>query len=284
MHKTPLTSAPRARRNSGNSPHVFSAFTLIELLVVIAIIAILAAILFPVFARARENARRSSCTSNLKQIGLGLLQYSQDYDEKQPLDYFSESNDQSGYGGAYKWMDAAYPYIKSEQIFNCPSDTFGTNTTDLLNATYKYLPGSGGNGESGYRYGSYGANVAYYNDPGASPPFGTHVGASGGSGGTIKEASLAQIQAPTTTVWVTETKPRYVGEVYTWQIYWPDSGSAPTVFRDATGFERLNKIIARHLDTVNVLWCDGHVKSVRMDALARLNAAGRMALFTAQDD
>src|SRR4028118_1774787 len=62
-----------------------SGFTLIELLVVIAIIGILASILFPVFARARENARRSSCQSNLKQIGLGILQYTQDYDEKLPL-------------------------------------------------------------------------------------------------------------------------------------------------------------------------------------------------------
>ncbi|RYG63911.1 DUF1559 domain-containing protein, partial [bacterium] len=60
------------------------AFTLIELLVVIAIIAILAAILFPVFGRARENARRSSCLSNMKQIGLGMMQYTQDYDEKFP--------------------------------------------------------------------------------------------------------------------------------------------------------------------------------------------------------
>ncbi len=100
------------------------AFTLIELLVVVAIIAILAAILFPVFGRARENARRSSCQSNLKQIGLGLTQYLQDYDEKMP---------NSAFGGVaaatdavnYKWMDAIFPYIKSEQIFVCPSDPGG---------------------------------------------------------------------------------------------------------------------------------------------------------------
>ena len=276
MHKTPITSAPRARRNSGNSPHVFSAFTLIELLVVIAIIAILAAILFPVFARARENARRSSCTSNLKQIGLGLLQYSQDYDEKQPLDQFGPDNDISGYGGRYKWMDAIYPYVKSEQIFNCPSDSFGTlGGTNRKNSEYKYHKGDGTSG--GYDYGSYSANVAYYNDPGASPPFGHPVGA------TIKTASLAQIEAPTTTVWVTETAPFYDDDYYTWQIAWTDATQEPSVFR-VNGVERLNRIIARHLDTANVLWCDGHVKSVRLDALARKNAAGRMASFTAQDD
>src|SRR5690606_6779733 len=66
-------------------------FTLIELLVVIAIIAILAAILFPVFARARENARRASCQSNLKQIGLGLMQYTQDYDERLPAGFLTNT-------------------------------------------------------------------------------------------------------------------------------------------------------------------------------------------------
>lgn len=91
------------------------AFTLIELLVVIAIIAILAAILFPVFARARENARRSSCQSNLKQIGLGILQYSQDYDEK-----FVPCG--LNIGGQSPWAEVVQPYMKSKQVFRCPSN------------------------------------------------------------------------------------------------------------------------------------------------------------------
>jgi prepilin-type N-terminal cleavage/methylation domain-containing protein/prepilin-type processing-associated H-X9-DG protein len=108
-------------------------FTLIELLVVIAVIAILASILFPVFARARENARRSSCASNLKQIGLGVLQYTQDYDETFPP-YFSDSVGSAPYvkpdgtkissavdHGGFK--DLTMPYIKSDQVFSCPSDT-----------------------------------------------------------------------------------------------------------------------------------------------------------------
>ncbi len=95
-----------------------SAFTLIELLVVIAIIAILAAILFPVFARARENARRSSCQSNLKQINLGFRQYTQDYDEKYPL-AISQGGENSN------WVNTLQPYLKSTQIFQCPSETNG---------------------------------------------------------------------------------------------------------------------------------------------------------------
>lgn len=100
-------------------------FTLIELLVVIAIIAILAAILFPVFARARENARRSACLSNMKQIGLGLMQYTQDYDEKLPAQgntdgtLFAEGPTNSGWGN--NWIYMIQPYTKSWQLFVCPS-------------------------------------------------------------------------------------------------------------------------------------------------------------------
>jgi prepilin-type N-terminal cleavage/methylation domain-containing protein len=92
----------------------YSAFTLIELLVAIAIIAILASILFPVFGRARENARRTSCMRYLKQIGLGTLQYTQDYDEQFMVGMNST-------GGA--WAGTTAPYLKSAQVFTCPSDT-----------------------------------------------------------------------------------------------------------------------------------------------------------------
>jgi prepilin-type N-terminal cleavage/methylation domain-containing protein len=129
-----MSCLPRRSRNG---------FTLIELLVVIAIIAILAAILFPVFARAREQARRSSCLSNMKQIGLGLAMYMQDYDQTFPP------------GGLKVWEVTKkdqrnllaiqlQPYTKNDGIFRCPSDTgwgnfkptlaqaFGSSYTDAL--------------------------------------------------------------------------------------------------------------------------------------------------------
>lgn len=108
-------------------------FTLIELLVVIAIIAILAAILFPVFARARENARRTSCMSNVKQISLGIIQYTQDYDEKMPIHYGPA-------GGALFWGNAIFPYVKSNQIFFCPSATNMSTSSPISvsNISYGY--------------------------------------------------------------------------------------------------------------------------------------------------
>jgi len=97
-----------------------AGFTLIELLVVIAIIAILAAILFPVFATAREKARQTTCSSNLKQLALGLMQYSQDYDER------FMSNTLATYRGG-SWASLIYPYIKSTGVYVCPDDTTTPN-------------------------------------------------------------------------------------------------------------------------------------------------------------
>jgi|LSQX01.1.fsa_nt_gb prepilin-type N-terminal cleavage/methylation domain-containing protein/prepilin-type processing-associated H-X9-DG protein len=98
-------------------------FTLIELLVVIAIIAILAAILFPVFAKAREKARQASCASNLKQIGLAALSYAQDYDEKLGFGYVNAPGVVGflGHNNVLIWPDLLMPYVKNRQIFMCPS-------------------------------------------------------------------------------------------------------------------------------------------------------------------
>ncbi len=107
-------------------------FTLIELLVVIAIIAILAAILFPVFARARENARRTSCLSNMKQIGLGLEQYKQDYDGVFPFSRSSAGDWYTGY---------MHPYIKSTQVIVCPSAPEKWPMHYAYNYYFGYTPG-----------------------------------------------------------------------------------------------------------------------------------------------
>ena len=99
------------------------AFTLIELLVVIAIIAILAAILFPVFAQAREKARAITCISNLKQMGLGMMMYSQDYDERMVLwQQTSGNNTWDGQGYALSYDRLLQPYIKNNNVSGCPSD------------------------------------------------------------------------------------------------------------------------------------------------------------------
>src|SRR6187402_2889329 len=102
-------------------------FTLIELLVVIAIIAILAAILFPVFAKVREKARQISCSSNMKQLALGLLQYNQDNDESMP-----DTN--TIWGGG--WTGKIYPYIKSKGVYKCPDDSSNTDGAQWSNVSY----------------------------------------------------------------------------------------------------------------------------------------------------
>src|SRR5579871_5464664 len=117
-----LQTVPFTRRVNSMRNHKYGAvrrgFTLIELLVVIAIIAILAAILFPVFAQAREKARQTSCLSNTKQMSLAVLQYIQDYDENYPMGVQNDWNN--------SWPVLVQPYVKSIQVFRCPDD--GNNT------------------------------------------------------------------------------------------------------------------------------------------------------------
>jgi prepilin-type N-terminal cleavage/methylation domain-containing protein/prepilin-type processing-associated H-X9-DG protein len=126
-------------------PTAVAAFTLIELLVVIAIIAILAGMIFPVFARARESARRTSCASNLRQLGFALQMYAQDADETLPLySYGTGPGGIDGYAGTDgpRWGDLVFPYVKDTGVFNCPDEevtlTKYTGGTYFDVATYNY--------------------------------------------------------------------------------------------------------------------------------------------------
>ena len=136
-------------------------FTLIELLVVIAIIAILAAILFPVFAKAREKARQISCLSNMKQLGLGFIQYNQDNDE------LFTGSDFYGQG----WAEKIYPYVKSAGVYICPDDPRTPDANALLYYPCKI---------------SYAGNSQILDTTGAQNP--------------ATPASLAQLVSPATTV------------------------------------------------------------------------------------
>lgn len=275
------------------TPRARPGFTLIELLVVIAIIAILASILFPVFARARENARRSACQSNLKQIGLGILQYCQDFDEILPYsDYGTDFNgsDLVSGGTRYKWMDAIYPYVKSQQMFNCPSRPKGFSD---------YIYGNGTN------YGSYAVNFMYryYTTyPGFKSPAGSAYLAS--------QTHMAEVANSSETVWAVcrggKTNPSNANSdnAYNFMINCgppfnaqcnPDTGIVRAV-ETSTGLNAVYlgnnysaSLAERHLETTNVLWVDGHVKAMKMDALltqGNITAGTNRSLkyFTITDD
>jgi len=136
-------------------------FTLIELLVVIAIIAILAAILFPVFARARENARRTSCQNNMKQIALGAKQYIGDYDETYPPTASDAANP-----GTTGWAVLLQPYIKSVQVLQCASEPVGPSATATAPLTdYAYNTNVAGQNEASF---SFVSNTVLYQDAGSA--------------------------------------------------------------------------------------------------------------------
>jgi len=217
------------------------AFTLIELLVVIAIIAILAAILFPVFARARENARRASCQSNLKQISLGILQYTQDYDERYPgiMSYnitgdagilqtqagwpgktFSINN---GHAGGYdiSWMDMIYPYVKSTQVFVCPSQPpSGATAAVTAAASYGYSGSI-----SGFDNGHYGQPTTAY----------------GGN-------TLAAIQRPAQIVMLYDSQ--WIYNSINTPYYFVANAQTPASYPQ----------MSPHMDGMNIAFADGHVK------------------------
>lgn len=207
-----------------------TGFTLIELLVVIAIIAILAAILFPVFARARENARRASCQSNLKQIGLGFLQYIQDYDERFPGD--------TGFGSG-GWANMTQPYLKSTQILHCPSvsgdQTIVTYTINAFTGCATSING-------------------YFVRGGVNCP---------GSG-----ISQASIPLPAQTILIYETSNGYFPTSGAWFV--PNQGrdNAITTAGCNTGYAfqgcyygpDILKYRQIHLQGMNMAFADGHVK------------------------
>ena len=260
-------------------------FTLIELLVVIAIIAILAAILFPVFQKVRENARKASCQSNLKQIGLALVQYSQDADEKLVPSWVGDPFNSDNTGAKYKWMDAIFPFVKSNGVFHCPDDsgdTVATGPTVTSTGNYIRAGVGGANGDalptgvSSYNqgFGSYAINSSGWNDG---------VVANRGPGQANAQA-LSDLQSPATTIDVTDSDGGYsvtaplnsnlaIKTVGTYQAI--GLAGAPTV---ADGHVAL----ARHgaPDLCNTLYCDGHVKSQRIGDLFAVNAAGYHYLWT----
>jgi len=215
-------------------------FTLIELLVVIAIIAILAAILFPVFAQAREKARTISCLSNMKQISLGIMQYVQDYDETLPSERPCADMTCAHH---YTWRATYLPYVKNDQIQICPSAPWARNEFDwpgfagcLQDGTMTLADAQANNHHSQ-------SNIAFNGDV-------LNVGAG-------QERKLAWIQQPASLLMLVETRD-FWPDLGTWTLWWNyDAGGGSLPFWHNKGG--------------NYAFADGHAKWYRLDATLNPN-------------
>ena len=246
-----------------NTSHSNSGFTLIELLVVIAIIAILAAILFPVFAKVREKARQTACLSNMKQIGLAELQYTEDYDETTSGAYKGAI-----YGQRTTYEELIYPYIKSTAVFFCPDTT----------APHTYEFGVGGCAQNPQTCSGGGIDYSY-NDLVGTGSGNAAVGAPNTTGDDSQGTTLAYVTEPTNTILLTEGSHNGTYNVTNANQTDIISTSAPAVGSYAAGtFYGYNwngisnptgapgvgqDVDTRHTNGLNVAWYDGHVKWMR---------------------
>jgi prepilin-type N-terminal cleavage/methylation domain-containing protein/prepilin-type processing-associated H-X9-DG protein len=220
------------------------AFTLIELLVVIAIIAILAAILFPVFARARERARSTACLSNTKQLGLALMQYVQDYDEMLPLYLYRDSPGGTAIKG---WHNVLLPYYKSSQILLCPSAS-KINNCEIATVT-------------AMKSGNFGYNSSY-------------LGRDDKSLG-VTLVSIAAVQNVAETVFTTEITGIIDSSSTYRAAYWKTGASSVTTAACyGSGVRHEHQIPRWHFDGNNVLFVDGHAKWMTLNRLGDYNNNG----------
>jgi prepilin-type N-terminal cleavage/methylation domain-containing protein len=235
------------------------AFTLIELLVVIAIIAILAAILFPVFAQAREKGRQATCVSNLKQIGHAIGMYIQDYDERYPPSVIL--NGMTGpftVGTRYRtrgqlWASLVLPYAKNTQIFTCPSvqGSFRIDGFPVEGASFGYI---------GSRRCADGKNPLGDGVWLDTTPF-------GGSCPQVIPLALGQMNDPAGTIllWDVKNPDWYgVGVSAFEPARWDDPGPASTKLR-------LDVMDARHLRMSSLLYADGHSRPSTRDGIKMRN-------------